>query len=47
MGEFGTTFLDWLILRAAGKKAYGLDIETDTTITQGTPPLLNQLMARE
>ena len=47
MGEFGTTFLDWLILRAAGKKAYGLDIETDSTISQGTPPLLNALLARD
>jgi NitT/TauT family transport system substrate-binding protein len=46
MGEFGTTFLDWLILRAAGKKAYGFDIEQDATLVQGTPPLLNQLMAR-
>ncbi len=46
MGEFGTTFLDWLILRAAGKKAYGFDVEQDTTLVQGTPPLLNQLMAR-
>jgi NitT/TauT family transport system substrate-binding protein len=45
-GEFGTTFLDWLILRAAGKKAYGIDLETDTELTQGTPPLLNELMAK-
>jgi NitT/TauT family transport system substrate-binding protein len=46
MGEFGTTFLDWLILRAAGKKAFGFDIETDATLVQGSPPLLNQLMAK-
>jgi NitT/TauT family transport system substrate-binding protein len=46
MGEFGTNFLDWLILRAAGKKAYGFDIETDSELVQGTPPLLNQLMAK-
>lgn len=45
-GEFGTTFLDWLILRAAGKKAYGIDVETDTDIVQGTPPLLNDLLAK-
>ncbi|MGA2396202.1 MAG: ABC transporter substrate-binding protein [Candidatus Lustribacter sp.] len=45
-GEFGTTFLDWLILRAAGKKAYGFDVETDTDIVQGTPPLLNDLLAK-
>ena len=46
MGEFGTTFLDWLILRAAGKKAFGFDIETDATLVQGSPPLLNQLMTK-
>jgi NitT/TauT family transport system substrate-binding protein len=46
MGQFGTTFLDWLILRAAGKKAYGFDIETDATLVQGSPPLLNQFLAR-
>jgi ABC-type nitrate/sulfonate/bicarbonate transport system substrate-binding protein len=47
MGEFGTTFLDWLILRAASKKAYGYDIEQETTLVQGTPPLLNQLLAKD
>jgi NitT/TauT family transport system substrate-binding protein len=46
VGEFGTTFLDWLILRAAGEKAYGFDLEKDSTIVQGAPPLLNQLLAR-
>jgi NitT/TauT family transport system substrate-binding protein len=46
VGEFGTTFLDWLILRAAGQKAYGLDLEKDSTVVQGAPPLLNQLLAR-
>jgi len=46
MGEFGTTFLDWLILRAAGKKAYGFDIETDAELVAGSPPLLNQFLAK-
>jgi len=45
-GEFGTTFLDWLILRAAGKKAYGIDLEKDATPVQGAPPLLNQFLAK-
>jgi NitT/TauT family transport system substrate-binding protein len=46
VGEFGTTFLDWLILRAAGQKAFGFDIEKDSTLVQGAPPLLNQLLAK-
>jgi NitT/TauT family transport system substrate-binding protein len=46
MGEFGTTFLDWLILRAAGKKAYGFDVETESELVQGSPPLLNQFLAK-
>jgi NitT/TauT family transport system substrate-binding protein len=45
-GEFGTTFLDWLILRAAGKKAFGFDIERDADLVQGAPPLLNQFLAK-
>jgi NitT/TauT family transport system substrate-binding protein len=47
LGEFGTTFLDWLIVRAAGRKAYGVDVEKDATAVQGAPPLLNQLLARD
>jgi NitT/TauT family transport system substrate-binding protein len=46
IGQFGTTFLDWLIIRAAGKKAYGLDLEKDATLVQGAPPMLNQLLSR-
>jgi NitT/TauT family transport system substrate-binding protein len=46
MGEFGTTFLDWLILRAAGKKAFGFDVETESELVQGSPPLLNQFLAK-
>lgn len=47
VGEFGTTFLDWLILRAAGKRAYGFDLEHDATPVQGAPPLLNQFLERD
>ncbi|HVV92078.1 MAG TPA: ABC transporter substrate-binding protein [Hyphomicrobiales bacterium] len=46
VGEFGPTFLDWLIVRAAGKKAYGIDLQNDATLVQGSPPLLNQFLAR-
>ena len=46
VGEFGPTFLDWLILRAAGKKAYGIDLQNDATLVQGAPPLLNQFLAK-
>lgn len=46
VGEFGTTFLDWLIVRAAGKKAHNLDLEKDAELVQGAPPLLNQFLAK-
>jgi NitT/TauT family transport system substrate-binding protein len=46
VGQFGTTFLDWLIVRAAGKKAYNLDLATDAELVGGAPPLLNQFLAR-
>jgi len=46
VGNFGTTFLDWLIVRAAGRKIYNIDIEKEATLVQGAPPLLNQLLAR-
>ncbi|KKC25862.1 ABC transporter substrate-binding protein [Sphingomonas sp. SRS2] len=45
-GQFGTTMVDWLILRAAGKRAYGFDIEKDATAIGGAPPLLNQMLSR-
>jgi len=46
VGNFGTTFLDWLIVRVAGKRAFGIDLEKDATSIPGSPPLLNQLLAR-
>lgn len=46
VGGFGNTFLDWLVLRAAGKKAHGLDLEVDATSIVVSPPLLNQLLAK-
>jgi len=46
VGTFGTTFLDWLIARAAGKKAYNVDLGTDASLVAGAPPLLNQFLAR-
>ena len=46
VGGFGNTFLDWLVLRAAGKKAHGLDIEIDANSIVAAPPLLNQFVAR-
>ena len=47
VGMFGATFLDWIILRMAGKVAYGFDIETDTEITSTTPQLLNSLLEKD
>jgi len=46
VGNFGTTFLDWLIARAAGKKAYNVDLQIDANLVPGAPPLLNQFLAR-
>jgi NitT/TauT family transport system substrate-binding protein len=46
VGMFGTTFLDWLIVRAAGKKAYAVDLQTDAMPVPGAPPLLNQFLAK-
>lgn len=46
VGMFGATFLDWLIVRVAGKKAYNVDLQTDATPVNGAPPLLNQFLAR-
>jgi len=46
VGTYGTTFIDWLIVRAAGKKAYNVDLETDATLVPGSPPLQNQLLAK-
>jgi NitT/TauT family transport system substrate-binding protein len=46
VGNYGTTFLDWLIVRTAGKRAFGLDLERDATSIPGSPPLLNQFLAR-
>jgi NitT/TauT family transport system substrate-binding protein len=46
VGTFGTTFLDWLIVRAAGRKAYNVDLQTDASLVPGAPPLLNQFLAR-
>ncbi len=46
IGEYVTNNLDWLIVRAAGKKAYAIDLEKDATLVQGSPPLLNQFLAK-
>jgi NitT/TauT family transport system substrate-binding protein len=46
VGNFGTTFLDWLIVRTAGRRAFGIDLEKDATPIAGSPPLLSQFLAR-
>jgi ABC-type nitrate/sulfonate/bicarbonate transport system substrate-binding protein len=46
VGNYGTTFLDWLIVRAAGRQAFGVDLEKDAVAIPGSPPLLNQFLAR-
>lgn len=44
VGTPSTTLLDWMIVRAAGKKAYGIDLQTQATPVPASPPLLNQLL---
>jgi NitT/TauT family transport system substrate-binding protein len=46
VGTPSTVLLDWMILRAAGKKAEGFDIGTEAVVSQSSPPLLNQLMLK-
>jgi NitT/TauT family transport system substrate-binding protein len=46
VGEFGPTFLDWLIVRAAGKKAYNIDLDKDASPVASSPPLLSQLLTK-
>jgi ABC-type nitrate/sulfonate/bicarbonate transport system substrate-binding protein len=45
-GHYGTTVLDWLIARVAGRQAFGFDVEKDTSLVPGTPPQLNALLTR-
>ena len=46
VGNYGTTFLDWLIVRAAGKRAFGIDLERDATPIAGSPPAQSISCAR-
>jgi NitT/TauT family transport system substrate-binding protein len=46
IGTFGNTSPDWLIIRAAGKTAYNIDLEKDAELVPGGPALLNQLLAK-
>lgn len=45
IAEYGPTTLDWLIMRTAGKKAYGLDIGSDAKPISTSPVLENQLIS--
>lgn len=46
VGTPNANLLDWMILRAAGKRVDGFDIGKDTQVAEASPPLLNQLMFR-
>lgn len=46
VGTPSTTLMDWLIVRAAGKKVYGIDLQTQATPVPASPPLLNELLSR-
>jgi ABC-type nitrate/sulfonate/bicarbonate transport system substrate-binding protein len=46
VGTPSTTLLDWLITRAAGKKAYGVDLGTQATPVPASTILLNQLLTK-
>lgn len=42
----GAGIFDFQIVRAAGKQADGLDVGTDTKVTEAAPPLINRLLDR-
>ncbi len=44
VGTPNATLLDWMIVRAAGKKAEGIDLETDTQMQAVAPGLINGLL---
>jgi ABC-type nitrate/sulfonate/bicarbonate transport system substrate-binding protein len=44
VGVFTRIGLDWITMRAAAKKAYGVDLETETTVHEGAVPLLRGLI---
>lgn len=47
VGTPSRTLFAWLIYRAAGMKAEGIDLERDTRqVVESSPPLLHQLMAK-
>jgi NitT/TauT family transport system substrate-binding protein len=46
VGTPDPNLLDFMIIRAAGKKAYGLDVGTQSTPVPAAPNLLNELLAR-
>ncbi|MFM9969149.1 MAG: ABC transporter substrate-binding protein [Burkholderiales bacterium] len=41
VGTPSATLLDWMIIRAAGKKAEGFDVERDAVVQNAAPGLLN------
>jgi ABC-type nitrate/sulfonate/bicarbonate transport system substrate-binding protein len=45
IGTPNTALLDWMIIRAAGSKAYGVDIETEAEAVNASPPLISELLA--
>jgi NitT/TauT family transport system substrate-binding protein len=46
VGTPDPNLLDFMIIRAAGKKAYGLDVGTQATPVPAAPNLLNELLTR-
>lgn len=44
VGTPNTALLDWMIIRAAGVRAYGVDIETDAEAVNASPPLIAELL---
>jgi NitT/TauT family transport system substrate-binding protein len=44
VGTPNATLLDWMIIRAAGKKAEGIDLEADTQMQAAAPGLINGLL---
>lgn len=47
LGTFSNTQIDYITLRAAIKKLYGFDINTDTKVVPAAPGLLNELLTKK
>jgi ABC-type nitrate/sulfonate/bicarbonate transport system substrate-binding protein len=46
IGTPNTALLDWMIIRAVGVEAHGIDLEVDAEAINASPPLISELLAQ-